>query len=169
MNPSSHPHSYKDEHERARQLIALAGAEASTESSSNAWLMAHLQTCASCRAFAEHAAETIQGLRAIPIAADRNLVSTTQMKVRRRAVELQRSREHRWMVVVSCVVVTFGALFSTLALWRGFQWLGAREQLASSVWQVSFVMFCALPALIVAIALLAKGIHLANHHGSYRG
>ena len=32
----------------------------------------------------------VRGLRAIPIAAERSLVSTTQLKVRRRALELQR-------------------------------------------------------------------------------
>ncbi|MGC2822015.1 MAG: hypothetical protein WA198_20125, partial [Candidatus Sulfotelmatobacter sp.] len=71
-----------DAHERARELIALAGPDTlsatnqlSTQSS-NAWLAAHLETCASCRAFAESAAEMVRGLRAIPIAAERSLVST---------------------------------------------------------------------------------------------
>ena len=58
-----------DAHERARKLIALAGPEALSAAdqlslpaqSSNAWLAAHLETCASCRAFAENAAEMIRG------------------------------------------------------------------------------------------------------------
>jgi predicted anti-sigma-YlaC factor YlaD len=51
-------------HERARQLIALSGPEALSaadrreDQPSNAWLAAHLEACASCRAFAENAAET---------------------------------------------------------------------------------------------------------------
>jgi len=164
-----------DAHQRARKLIALSGAEAlsanelSDQQSSNAWLGAHLETCASCRAFAENAAETIHGLRAIPIAAGRSLVSTTQMRVRHRALELQRHRERMWLVFVSCTVVTVFALISTIALWRGFEWLGARAQLASSVWQVAFLVFCVLPALIAGIALLAKDKHLAHQLGSYRG
>ena len=64
-----------DAHERARKLIALVGPEAlsgadlrsSDAQSSNVWLAAHVETCASCRAFAENAAETIRGLRGIPI------------------------------------------------------------------------------------------------------
>ena len=88
-----------DAHERARKLIALAGPDVLSDAdrltqlptqSSNAWLAAHLETCASCRAFAENAAEMVRGLRAIPIAAERSLVSTTQLKVRHRALELQR-------------------------------------------------------------------------------
>jgi hypothetical protein len=163
-----------DAHERARRLIALAGADALSDAdqrSSNAWLAAHMETCASCRAFAENARETIRGLRAIPIAAERSLVSTTQMRVRRRALELQRHREHLWLVSVSCVAVTLCALLSTVALWRGFEWLGARAQLASSVWQVGFLVFCVMPALVAGILLLAKdkGQHLTDHTGSYQG
>jgi hypothetical protein len=93
-------------------------------------LAAHVATCVSCRAFAENARETIHALRAIPIAAERSLVSTTQMRVRRRALELQRHRERLWLVSVSCIAVTLCALLSAVALWRGFEWLGARAHLA---------------------------------------
>jgi predicted anti-sigma-YlaC factor YlaD len=132
-------------------------------------LAAHLETCASCRAFAENAAQTIHGLRAIPIAAERSLVSTTQIRVRRRALELRRNRERLRLVSVSCTAVTLCALLSTVVLWRGFEWLGERAQLASSVWQVGFLVFCVMPALVAAILLLAKDRHLADHTGSYRG
>ncbi|MGA7661427.1 MAG: hypothetical protein WBV97_15710 [Candidatus Sulfotelmatobacter sp.] len=165
-----------DAHERARKLIALAGPETlsaadrpSDQRSSNAWLAAHLETCASCRAFAENAAQTIHGLRAIPIAAERSLVSTTQIRVRRRALELRRNRERLRLVSVSCTAVTLCALLSTVVLWRGFEWLGERAQLASSVWQVGFLVFCVMPALVAAILLQAKDRHLADHTGSYRG
>jgi len=136
---------------------------------SNVWLRAHLEPCASCRAFAENAAETIRGLRAIPIAAERSLISTTQMTVRRRALELQRQRERLWLVALSCTAVTLCALLSAAALWRGFEWLGARAQLAASIWQVGFLVFCVMPALVAEILLLANDTHLADHTGSYRG
>jgi hypothetical protein len=163
-----------DVHERARKLIALSSPEThsdqrSGEPASNAWLAAHLETCAPCCAFAENAAETIRGLRAIPIAAERNLVSTTQMRVRQRALELQRRRERVWLVSVSCIAVTVCALLSTFVLWRGFEWLGARAQLASSVWQVAFLVFGMMPALVAAILLLARDKHLSDHTGSYQG
>jgi predicted anti-sigma-YlaC factor YlaD len=165
-----------DVHERARKLIAWAGPEAlsggdrfSPQASANAWLAAHLETCAPCRAFADNAAETIRGMRAISIAAGRSLVSTTQMNVRRRALELRRRRERLGMVLVSCIAVTVGALVSTFILWRGFEWLGVREDLPSSVWQVAFLVFCVMPALVTGILLLAKDTPLARHAGSYRG
>jgi predicted anti-sigma-YlaC factor YlaD len=162
------PTKYNLAHERARSLIALAGPE-TLPVADQIWLTAHLETCSSCRAFAETAAETIHKLRAIPIAAGRSLVSMTQMRVRRRALELQRHRERMWLVLVSCTVVTLFALLSAVALWRGFEWLGAWAQLPSSVWQVAFLVFCVLPALVAGIVLLAKDKHLAHQLGSYRG
>jgi predicted anti-sigma-YlaC factor YlaD len=160
-----------DAHERARKLIALSDPEAlsADQLSSNAWLAEHVETCTSCRAFAENAAGTIHGLRAIPIAAERTLVSTTQMRVRRRALELQRHRERLWLVSATCTAVTLCALLTTIALWRGFEWLGARAQLPSSVWQVGFLVFCLMPVLVAAILLLAKDTHLPDHAGSYQG
>jgi predicted anti-sigma-YlaC factor YlaD len=161
-----------DAHERARKLIALAGAEelsAADQVASDAWLAAHLETCDACRAFADNAGETIRGLRAIPMAAERGLVATTQMRVRRRALELQRQRERLWVVTISCTAVTVFALLTAAVLWRGFEWLGERAQLASSVWQVGFLVFCAMPALVAGILLLARGTHLADHAGSYQG
>ncbi len=181
-------------HERARQLIALAGPDvlygreessgkrssdkrSADEQSSNAWLAEHLGSCAPCRAFADNASDTIRGLRSIPIAADRALVSTTQIRVRRRALELQRQRKHLWLVTVSCTAVTLSALLSTVAWWRAFQWLGERAQLAPLVWQIGFLVFCAMPALVAGMLLLARGsqfdrrfgAHLADRTGSYRG
>jgi predicted anti-sigma-YlaC factor YlaD len=158
----------KDAHERARKLIVLAGPE-ELFGADQTWLAAHLETCASCRAFAENVRETVHGLRTIPIAAERSLVSTTQMRVRRRALELRRHRERLWLVSVSCIAVTLSALLSAVALWRGFEWLGARAQLASSVWQVGFLVFCVMPALVAGILLLARDTHLADHTGSYEG
>lgn len=164
MNPTTN----KDPHERARSLIALAGPEA-LSGADQAWLAEHVEECASCRAFAENVRETVHALRAIPIAAERSLVSTTQMRVRRRALELQGRRERLWLVSVSCIAVTLSALLSAVALWRGFEWLGTRAQLASSVWQIGFLVFCLMPALVAGIWLLAKDTHLADHMGSYEG
>jgi hypothetical protein len=157
-----------DVHERARNLIALAGPEA-LPGADETWLAAHMKACEACRAFAENAHETILALRAIPIAADRSLVSTTQMRVRRRALELHRHRERLWLVSVSCTAVTLGALLSAVALWRGFAWVGAQAQLAPAVWQVGFIVFCLTPALVAGVLLLARDTHLADHTGSYEG
>jgi hypothetical protein len=101
------------------------------------------------------------------------LVSATQMKVRRRALELQRQRERMWLVAVSCAAVTLCGSLSAAALWRGFAWLGAEAQLDPSVWQASFVVFCIMPAVVVGMLLLARGTQfssqMANRNRSYQG
>ena len=158
----------RDDHERARSLIALAGPE-DLSLADQTWLSAHIEGCASCFTFAENARATVHALRAIPIAAERRLVSTTQMMVRQRALELQRQRERLWMVSISCTAVTVFALVSAFVLWRGFEWLGERANLVPAVWQVGFVVFCLMPALIVGILLLVRDVHLAAHTGSYQG
>jgi len=159
VNPTPTP--INDAHSRARNLIALAGpcTLSTAAQSENAWLAAHLETCAPCRTFAENAAATVQALRAIPLAAERSLVSTTQMRVRRRALELQRQRERLWLALISCTAVSLCAVVSTFALWRGFAWIGDRAHLAPSVWQVAFLVFCVMPALLASLLLLATDKH----------
>jgi hypothetical protein len=157
-----------DEHERAKNLIVLAGPEALSLDDQK-WLATHVEACTSCHTFAENMRQTVHALRGIPIAAGRGLVSTTQMMVRRRALELQRQRERLWIVSISCIAVTVSALVSAFILWRGFEWLGERADLAPAIWQVGFLVFCLMPALIVGILLLARDAHLANHSGSYQG
>jgi predicted anti-sigma-YlaC factor YlaD len=157
-----------DSHARARKLIASAGPESLT-GADQAWLSAHLATCALCRGFAENAAETIHALRGIPVTAGRSLVSTTQSRVRHRALELQRQRERLRLVWVSCTAVTLCALFSTFVLWRGFAWIGAQADLAPAIWQVGFLVFCVTPALVAGILMLARDTHFSDHTGSYEG
>ncbi len=170
MNTSRNTPTNDDAHERARQRIALAGSFSGDDPRSpDPWLEAHLQTCDPCRVFAENARQTILALRAIPIAAGQSLVSTTQMRVRQRALELRRQRERLWLVSVSCTAVTVCALVSALALWRGFAWVGSLAGLQPLLWQAGFVVFCITPSLVAGVVLLSRGTYLADHTGSYRG
>jgi hypothetical protein len=66
------------------------------------------------------------------------------------------------------VAVALSALVSTFVLWRGFAWIAARTHLASSVWQVAFLVFCVMPTLITAMLLLAKDNQLPPYT-DYRG
>ena len=164
-------------HERARRLIALAGPDTlsatnqlSTQSS-NAWLAAHLETCASCRAFAENAAEMVSRSACNPKRSRTKpgLDHATKGTPPRPRIAAPSRTAVAGFDDISCAVVTLCALLSAVILWRGFEWLGTRAHLASSVWQVGFLVFCMMPALVVAILLLAKDRHLANHSGSYEG
>ncbi len=147
-------------------LIALSGAE-ERSSEEQSWLAAHLESCAACRAFTENARETIRSLRAIPITAGASLVSTTQMRVRQRALELQRRQERVWVVSICCAAVTLCTALTTAMIWTGLAWVGERVQLSPPLWEIPFGILCFLPGLLVGIFLLARGTHLADRNGQY--
>jgi predicted anti-sigma-YlaC factor YlaD len=156
-----------DLHERARILIALSGPElpAGAEQS---WLAAHLASCPACRDFAESSRETILSLRGIPIAASRSLVSATQLRVRRRAAELQGRQERLWMVCACCAAVTLSTTVTTTLLWRAFSWIGRQAELSAPVWGGLLIVFCLMPAVVAGMVLLARGTFLADHLGSFQ-
>jgi len=156
-----------DFHERARLLIALSGSE-EVSTAEQSWLAAHLESCVTCREFAENSRETVRSLRAIPITAGANLRSTTQMRVRQRAQELQRQQEWLWVILVCCAAVTLCSAFTTAVLWYGFAWIGQLARLSAPVWEVGFAAFCLMPAILAGILLLARGTYLVDHNSSYR-
>ena len=165
-----------DPHERARLMIAVSGpdelssegfSEAGLSQAEQSWLAAHLESCPSCRQFAENSRETIRSLRQIPITASGLLVSVTQRRVRQRAAEMQRHQERFWVVCVCCAAVTLSAVVSTAVLWRGFAWIGQQARLSAPVWEGGFLVFYLMPAVLTGILLLAQGTFLADHDGSY--
>jgi len=152
-----------NDHERARQMLALGDA-GQLPSADHAWLESHLEACESCRAFAQDASDVVRALRAIPVAADRSLVTATQMRVRVRAREMRQREERMWLVGVSCVAVTLTAGFTNLACWRGFTWLVERSHVSVATWPVAFVALWIVPALAASVLLLAQGTHLADRN-----
>jgi lysylphosphatidylglycerol synthetase-like protein (DUF2156 family) len=152
-----------DLHERARTLIASLGPEGLPEGE-QAWLAAHLQSCETCRVFADNSTAAIRSLRAIPITAGASLVSATQLRVRQRAQELQRRQERIWVISICCAAVTLSTTLTTALAWSGMAWLGHQAQVSPAVWQVPFAVLCLMPGLIAGMLLLARGTHLADRH-----
>jgi len=166
-----------DPHERARMLIASAGLErpgpedpskAEHSPVEQSWLVVHLESCTTCREFADNSRVTIRLLRGIQITAGERLVSATQMRVRQRAEELQRQQERLWVVCACCAAVTLSTVVSTALLWRGFAWIGQQARLSTPVWEGGFLVFYLMPAVFTGIFLLARGAFLADHNGSYQ-
>jgi predicted anti-sigma-YlaC factor YlaD len=149
------------DHDRARRLLALAEPLSASE---RAWLDGHRETCDSCRAFAQDTVELIRALRSVPVAADRTLVTTTQMRVRQRARELRQRDERMWLVGVSCALVTLTTAVTNIACWRGFTWVVERTHISAGIWPVAFVALWIVPALVASVLLLASGTHLADHN-----
>jgi predicted anti-sigma-YlaC factor YlaD len=166
-----------DPHARARLLIALSGPEKASNPE-RSWLSAHLESCASCREFAESMGETIRSLRAIPIMAGASLVSTTRTRVRQRAQELQRRQERLRVIWVCSAAVTLCTAFNTVLLWRGSawlsqwlsqQWIDQQAWLSAPLFELGFVALCLMPAIVSGIILLARGTYMADHNGSFQG
>lgn len=156
-----------DVHERARMLIALSGPDG-LAAGDQSWLAAHLESCPACGQFAANASETIASLRMVAVTAGARLVSATQLRMRQRALELQRRQERMWIVGVCCAAVTVCAAVTTFLLWFGFAALGAWARLDLPVWAVSFVAFSMMPALITGVLLLARGTHLEEGRKSWQ-
>jgi predicted anti-sigma-YlaC factor YlaD len=153
----------RNPHDEARELIALGDVLADAQ---QAWLRSHLQECEVCRDYAEAANRVVRALRSQPLAAGSALVQATQMRVRQRALELQRQQERLWVICVCCVAVTLGTAFTTAALWRGFVWMGQQARLPGPVWQIGLVALGLVPAIVAGILMLAQGTHQADHTGS---
>ncbi len=91
------------------------------------------------------------------------------MRVRQRALELQRQQERLWVICVCCIAVTLGTAFTTSVLWRGLAWMGQQARLSAAVWQIGLVALGLMPAIVAGILLLARGTYLADHKGSFQG
>jgi len=166
----------RSEHERARELIAVAGAQDRDRHNDNvlaneqqAWLLGHLQECAVCREYEEAAGRALRALRSQPLAADSALVRATQMRVRARALELRQKQERFWLVCLSCSFVGISAAITTPLFWQAFEWMGAWAGVSSWVWQSGFAFFWIAPALVAGTLLLGRGTHLSGTHMSRNG
>jgi hypothetical protein len=157
----------RNAHDEARELIAVAGAnDKDLSGAQQTWLRAHLQQCVACGDYAEGAGRVVRALRSQPLAADSALVQATQMRVRSRALELQRQQERLWVICVCCGAVTVGTAFTIAVLWRGFAWVGQQARLPDPVWQIGLLVLGLMPAIVAGILLLASGTYLADHNGS---
>jgi len=154
-----------DLHERARLLIAISGPGVAS-GEEQLWLASHLETCSSCREFAERSREAIQALRAIPIMAGTDLVSATKLRVRRRADELHFRQERVWVISTCCVVVTLWSALTTATFWSALAWLGRQTRLSPTIWQIPFAVLCFMPGILAGIVLLARGTHLTDRNGT---
>ncbi len=154
------------DHEKARELIACGAAD--LEGAEQTWLRSHLEGCESCREYAVSAEKLVRSMRAVPVAADRTLVRTTQLRVRARARELRQRQERMVFVAICCAVVAISSVITTPLIWQGFEWLGRWNRLPNPVWQVAFVLFWIAPTMAASLLFVAHGTHLSSN-GTSRG
>jgi predicted anti-sigma-YlaC factor YlaD len=151
-----------NDHERAREIVALAGA-GDLSGKEQSWLRVHLQGCSACRTYADAAGQMIGALQSDFLSSDFALVRATQMRLRSRAVELRQRRERLWLICTACVFVGLSAAITTPFIWRAFEWIGVWAGVSNSVWQAGFTFFWVVPSLVAGGVLLARGTHLDNN------
>ena len=145
-------------HQRALQLIAQARVEGVAEAHS-AWLRAHLDQCEFCTEHANQTDRALRSLRTAVIGLPDGLASRTQFRVRLRADELREHSLGRTLLWTIAGVSWALGIASSPWVWRAFEWMGHRTGAPKLIWEVGFVMWWAVPAL------LATGVVLAIWNG----
>jgi hypothetical protein len=145
-------------HSRALQLIAQERVEGISPVERE-WLTAHLQDCARCAELARQTDQALRSMRTAAIPIPRGLASRTQFRVRLRAEELREHGLGRQLLWTIAGVSWALGIASAPWVWRAFEWVGHRTGAPKLIWEVGFVMWWAVPAL------LATGVVLAIWNG----
>ena len=119
----------------------------------------HLEQCEACRLYVQAVNDVVGALRSVPISADSRLVRASQMRVRFHAQSLREMRQRVWLIGMACLGVGVSTTLTAPILWSLFAWIGQMSGVPNIVWQASFMFFFALPGVIVAVLLLARGTH----------
>ncbi|HXL22945.1 MAG TPA: hypothetical protein VOA78_10795 [Candidatus Dormibacteraeota bacterium] len=142
-------------HVRAERLIAQERIE-EISATERAWLAKHLDECTRCAAMASSTQQALASLRASSVDLPRGLASRTQMRVRMRAEEL-RERAPGKKILWAITAVSWGLGVATAPwVWHGFEWLGQHTGVPKPFWEMGFVLWWAIPAIIAAGAVILE-------------
>jgi hypothetical protein len=146
----------EDMHGRARRLIDQERVEGILADADRMWLAEHLRGCDACVRAAGETERALAALRSTRIELPRGLARRAQMSVRLRADELhERGAGRKLLWAVSGVSWVLGVA-SAPWVWRGFAWVGQHAGVPKLVWELGFVLWWAVPALLAAGAVLAS-------------
>jgi hypothetical protein len=124
------------------------------------WLAAHLAECERCSAIADVTARALGVFRALPIEIPGGLAERTRFRVRLRAEELHEPEPGNKILWILTFVSWALGVASAPLVWRGFAWFGHWADLPKPVWEVGFVLWWTVPAL------LALGVVLLERRGN---
>ena len=142
-------------HARAEQLIAQERVE-EISAAERAWLAKHLDECTHCAAIAGATQQALASLCASRVELPRGLASRTQMRVRMRAEELRdRAPARKLLWAITAMSWALGVATAPW-VWRGFEWLGQHTGVPKPLWEIGFVLWWAIPAIIAAAAVILE-------------
>lgn len=151
------------DHQRAERLVLESRVDAGAVSATDQrWLEAHLEGCERCSARAQSMTSAIEQLRGISVAVDPELVARTRLLVKFRTRELERG--HSWLlpVWILCALSWVIGILTAPFVWRGFEWMGHRAGLPTLVWASGFILWWAVPVLVVVLLLGAGKCQVAS-------
>jgi anti-sigma factor RsiW len=141
-------------HSRAQKLFAQSLVEG-LGAAEQSWLEQHLHECTECSREAATTQKLLQAFRSVPVAAPRDLAARTQMRVRLRAQESERSSSSALLWVITAASWLLG-VFSAPLVWHGFTWVGTQLNLPKPVLELGFVLWWTVPALIAVAVVLQQ-------------
>jgi len=145
----------RDFHERAERLLAKERVEGITDSD-RVWLASHLSECTACANLSESMSRALTALRANGVELPRGLAARTQLRVHLRAAELRERAPSRG-VLWAITAASWGLGVATAPwVWRGFAWVGEHAGLPKPLWEMGFVLWWAVPAILAAAAVIME-------------
>jgi len=151
----------QNDHERAREL-SMSGRVEEISADDHQWIDAHLANCDDCARFAASLDEAIGAVRLPAVMAGSSLVRATQVRVRRRAVQLQTHTSAMRPLWIAATLVCAWATLTTPLLWAAFAWFGAAFSLSNLEWRTGFLFAWIAPTLAASLLLLGSGSHRAR-------
>ncbi len=148
-------------HIRAERLMIASRVEPMPASDRD-WLDAHLENCSTCAARAMAFDAAIRSLRAVPVRIDPAVIEATRLRMQVRARQL-RGRRYPSIWLYPAVALSWAWIAACAPrLWRSFAWAAGRMDIPSPLWQMGFVLWWVVPALVVAAALSVRSLQGAD-------
>lgn len=153
--------SFRNDHERAFELLCLSFADSIGESESQ-WLDDHLAACDMCRSKNEQTLAAISQLKALSISAGSELVQNTQRRVRALCVRTEARQRRLRPILIASGFASIWMACSTPYLWQSFDLTGHWLHIPDLLWQMGFLVAWFTPAMTgaaVALWLGPRGSH----------
>ncbi len=150
------------DHERAIDLISRRNVEGIHDSEAS-WLETHLEECSSCSLYATSLSTASRVLRSMPVMASPSLVTTTQARLRARALQMRERESRMFLIGISFCLGMLSSTASAWLWWKAGNWLVQLVGLPESIVAPGVVVFWLLPSIAIAMLLTFVPRTLLNH------
>jgi predicted anti-sigma-YlaC factor YlaD len=142
------------DHGRAIDLLMRRDIEGIADADGR-WLEMHLQECEECASFDRAVSDAAHAVRSITVMAPASLVEATRVRIHLRAEQLREQQARTMLIAVSFCL---GVVTSTLTAWVWWKfggWVAQSLGLPSGIVEPGVLLFWLLPAIVIAVLLVA--------------